>query len=60
MTGPSTSEITELLDGWLGGDQLALQHLTPVAYKELRHTAQHYMARAWQLPELDRGVSHGA
>jgi hypothetical protein len=60
MTGPSTSGITQLLDGWLGGDQLALQHLTPVVYKELRHMAQHYMARVWLLAELDRGVSHGA
>jgi RNA polymerase sigma factor (TIGR02999 family) len=45
MTGPSSSEITQLLHAWRGGDQLALQRLTPVVYEELHRMARHYMAR---------------
>jgi RNA polymerase sigma-70 factor (ECF subfamily) len=45
MTEPSSSEITQLLHAWRGGDQLALQRLTPVVYEELHRMARHYMAR---------------
>jgi hypothetical protein len=45
MTGPSSSEITQLLHAWRGGDRLALQRLTPVVYEELRRMARHYMVR---------------
>src|SRR5580698_4011372 len=45
MTGPSSSEITQLLHAWRGGDQLALERLTPVVYEELHRMARRYMAR---------------
>lgn len=45
MTGPSSSEITQLLHAWRGGDQLALQQLMPVVYEELHRMARRYMAR---------------
>jgi RNA polymerase sigma-70 factor (ECF subfamily) len=45
MTGASSSDITQLLHAWRGGDQLALQQLTPVVYQELHRMARHYMAR---------------
>ena len=45
MTGASSSEITQLLHAWQGGDDRALQRLTPVVYQELHRMAQHYMAR---------------
>jgi RNA polymerase sigma factor (TIGR02999 family) len=45
MTGPSSSEITQLLHAWRGGDQLALQRLMPVVYQELHRMARRYMAR---------------
>ncbi|MGC1475641.1 MAG: ECF-type sigma factor, partial [Terriglobales bacterium] len=45
MTGPSSSEITELLHAWRGGDRLALERLTPLVYEELHRMAKHYMAR---------------
>lgn len=45
MTGPSSSEITQLLHAWQGGDALALEQLTPVVYAELHRMAQQYMAR---------------
>src|SRR5580704_5875520 len=45
MSGASSSEITQLLHDWRGGDQLALQRLTPVVYEELHRMAKHYMAR---------------
>jgi RNA polymerase sigma factor (TIGR02999 family) len=45
MTGQSSSEITLLLHAWRGGDQRALEKLTPVVYQELHRIAQHYMAR---------------
>jgi RNA polymerase sigma factor (TIGR02999 family) len=38
-------EITQLLHAWQGGDELALQQLTPVVYAELHRMARHYMAR---------------
>jgi len=45
MEGPSSSEITELLHAWRGGDARALEKLTPVVYQELHRMAQRYMAR---------------
>ena len=45
MTGPSPSEITQLLHAWRGGDQLALEQLTAVVYHELHRMAQRYMSR---------------
>ena len=40
-----SSEITQLLHAWQGGDELALQQLTPMVYAELHRMARHYMAR---------------
>lgn len=45
MSGASSSEITQLLHEWRGGDQLALERLTPVVYEELHRMAKHHMAR---------------
>jgi RNA polymerase sigma-70 factor, ECF subfamily len=45
MTSTSSSEITQLLHAWRGGDQLALEKLTPVVYQELHRIARRYMAR---------------
>jgi RNA polymerase sigma-70 factor, ECF subfamily len=45
MTGPSTSEITQLLHAWREGDAGALDKLTDVVYHELHRMAQRYMAR---------------
>jgi RNA polymerase sigma factor (TIGR02999 family) len=38
-------EISTLLRAWSGGDQSALERLTPVVYDELRRLARHYMRR---------------
>jgi RNA polymerase sigma factor (TIGR02999 family) len=45
MTGPSPSEITQLLHAWRGGDRQALERLTEVVYHELHRMAQRYMSR---------------
>lgn len=45
MSGPSSSEITQLLHAWRGGDSLALEKLTAVVYRELHRMAQRYMSR---------------
>src|SRR5437016_5872724 len=45
MTGPSTHEITRLLQAWGEGDEGALDKLTPLVYMELHQVAQRYMAR---------------
>ena len=45
MTGPSGSEITQLLRAWNGGDEGALQELIPIVYGELHRMARRYMAR---------------
>lgn len=37
-------EITGLLKAWAGGDQAALEKLTPLVYGELHHRARRYMA----------------
>jgi len=44
MATHSTHEVTGLLQAWGRGDQEALQKLTPLVYRELRHAAQRYMA----------------
>jgi RNA polymerase sigma-70 factor, ECF subfamily len=45
MTKAPSSEITQLLHDWRGGDHLALERLTPAVYEELHRMAKHYMAR---------------
>jgi len=44
MTGPSGSEITQLLRAWNGGDESALEKLMPIVYAELHRMARRYMA----------------
>jgi RNA polymerase sigma factor (TIGR02999 family) len=43
MSMPSTHEITALLVAWGGGDQAALEKLTPLVYHELHRLAERYM-----------------
>lgn len=45
MGTPSVHEITQLLRAWGGGDQDALEKLTPLVYGELHRAAKRYMAR---------------
>ena len=45
MSGPSTHEITRLLQAWGDGDEGALEKLTPLVYGELLQVAQRYMAQ---------------
>jgi RNA polymerase sigma-70 factor (ECF subfamily) len=45
MNGPSTHEITQLLQAWGNGDEQALEKLTPLVYEELHQVAHRYMAR---------------
>jgi RNA polymerase sigma factor (TIGR02999 family) len=42
---PSQAEITQLLKAWQGGDDKALDRLTPAVYAELRRIARRYMRR---------------
>jgi RNA polymerase sigma factor (TIGR02999 family) len=44
MTAPSSHEVTQLLKAWTGGDELALEKLTPLVYEQLHRVAQHCMA----------------
>jgi RNA polymerase sigma factor (TIGR02999 family) len=44
MTAPSSHEVTQLLKAWTGGDELALEKLTPLVYEELHRVAQRCMA----------------
>lgn len=44
MTGPSGSDITQLLRAWNGGDESALEKLMPIVYGELHRMARRYMA----------------
>src|SRR5579863_2221993 len=44
MKRVSPHEVTELLKAWSGGDQGALDKLTPLVYEELRRLAHRYMA----------------
>jgi RNA polymerase sigma-70 factor, ECF subfamily len=43
MTTPSAQGITQLLLAWGGGDQAALEKLTPLVYAELHRLAKGYM-----------------
>ena len=43
--GTSASEVTVLLRAWGGGDEQALERLTPLVYQELHRIARGYMAR---------------
>lgn len=45
MPAPSTKGITQLLVAWSGGDEAALEELTPLVYAELHRLARHYMSR---------------
>ena len=45
MADDDKSEITLLLQAWGGGDEQALDKLTPIVYGELRHMARNYMRR---------------
>jgi RNA polymerase sigma factor (TIGR02999 family) len=40
---PRSAEVTGLLKAWSGGDQAALDRLTPQVYDELRRIARRYM-----------------
>ena len=42
---PKSAEVTVLLKAWAGGDQGALDRLTPLVYDELRRNARRYMRR---------------
>jgi RNA polymerase sigma factor (TIGR02999 family) len=43
MGGENSTKVTQLLKAWSGGDQAALQELTPKVYLELRRRAAQYM-----------------
>lgn len=43
MQNAECSETTQLLRAWAGGDELALEQLTPRVYDELRRIAGHFM-----------------
>ncbi len=43
MRSETPDEITELLNEWSSGDELALEQLMPLVYEELRKMANHYM-----------------
>jgi RNA polymerase sigma-70 factor, ECF subfamily len=42
-TATTNHEVTRLLHDWRGGDQAALEKLTPLVYGELRRLARHYL-----------------
>lgn len=42
---PAAHDITQLLRAWSGGDQGALEKLTPLVYEELHRAAHRYMSR---------------
>lgn len=42
--GTSEHDLTGLLLAWRGGDEQALEKLTPLVYTELHRAARHYMA----------------
>jgi len=44
MELPSSHEVTRLLKAWSGGDEEALEKLTPLVYRQLHKIAQRYMA----------------
>src|SRR5579863_9921739 len=41
---PSDHEVTSLLKAWSAGDELALEKLMPLVYRQLHQIAQRYMA----------------
>src|ERR1700684_4600220 len=43
MPNAECSETTQLLRAWAGGDQRALEQLTPRVYDQLRRIAGHFM-----------------
>ena len=43
MDTSSNHEVTQLLKAWSGGDEQALEKLTPPVYRQLHQIAQHYM-----------------
>jgi RNA polymerase sigma factor (TIGR02999 family) len=43
MADSQAPETTQLLRAWAGGDQAALEQLTPRVYRELRRIAGHFM-----------------
>jgi RNA polymerase sigma factor (TIGR02999 family) len=45
LMGEDSTSVTHLLKAWSGGDQAALQELTPRVYVELRRMAARYMRR---------------
>jgi RNA polymerase sigma factor (TIGR02999 family) len=42
---PSGTDVSVLLRAWSGGDQTALERLTPIVYRELHRLAGRYMRR---------------
>jgi RNA polymerase sigma-70 factor (ECF subfamily) len=44
-SAPPQQQVTQLLDGWRGGDQGALEKLIPLVQPELHRLAHHYMSR---------------
>ena len=44
MRTPESAEVTKLLLAWGAGDEVALEQLLPVVYRELRGMARRYMA----------------
>jgi RNA polymerase sigma-70 factor, ECF subfamily len=42
---PAVSDVSKLLRAWSGGDQSALESLTPIVYEELRRLARRHMRR---------------
>lgn len=45
MSTPPAHDVTQLLRAWSGGDQQALDKLTPLVYEELHRRARHYVAQ---------------
>ena len=45
MPAEGAREITQLLKAWSGGDESALERLTPLVYARLRRLAWHYVRR---------------
>jgi RNA polymerase sigma factor (TIGR02999 family) len=43
LVGNEGSDVSSLLRAWSGGDQQAIQALTPIVYAELHRLARHYM-----------------
>src|SRR6185295_3743143 len=44
MKTPTSAEVTKLLLAWSAGDEVALEQLLPVVYRELHRMARRYMA----------------